>query len=401
MASLTDLLTAAAVRERCTFLGNLALDGETEWFRIRQSRISDCARLVADTCRTNYPSLEIPYHSRWRHFVIDDTDLWQHYLRTFAETSEAVQARTAIDLVFISVLLDAGAGPDWCFMDPVTGRELKRSEGLAAASIDFFFNHLARFSANEGWYLDPNDLCSLTPADLSRAFQHSDQNPLVGVRGRLQLLKSLGTALSEAHDGAAGRPGDLYDRLVSKSRDGRIHAAEILHEVLRQYGSIWPNGLIHHNVNLGDCGYHPLLCTADETHNIVPFHKLSQWLSYSLIEPLQWGGLTVVGLDQLTGLPEYRNGGLFLDTGVLLPVDPALLTARLQVTSQPVVEWRALTVYLLDLIASEVRSILGKNELPLASILQGGTWSAGRCIAGKLRGDGSPPIDIALNGTVF
>ena len=29
------------------------------------------------------------------------------------------------------------------------------------------------------------------------------------------------------------------------------------------------------------------------------------------------------GLDALTGLPEYRNGGLLLDTGVLRLRDPA------------------------------------------------------------------------------
>jgi hypothetical protein len=38
---------------------------------------------------------------------------------------------------------------------------------------------------------------------------------------------------------------------------------------------------------------------------------------YSLFEPFQWAGIRVEGLDALTGLPEYRNGGLFLDAGVL------------------------------------------------------------------------------------
>jgi len=42
---------------------------------------------------------------------------------------------------------------------------------------------------------------------------------------------------------------------------------------------------------------------------IVPFHKLTQWLTYSLLEPLETAGLTVVNLDELTALPEYRNGG--------------------------------------------------------------------------------------------
>ena len=55
----------------------------------------------------------------------------------------------------------------------------------------------------------------------------------------------------------------------------------------------------------------------------MPFHKLSQWLAYSLIEPLQWAGFAVDDIDGLTGLPEYRNGGLFLDIGVLRLKNPA------------------------------------------------------------------------------
>ena len=39
--------------------------------------------------------------------------------------------------------------------------------------------------------------------------------------------------------------------------------------------------------------------TGDDTDEIVPFHKLSQWLSYSLLEPFEWAGVKVVGLDVL------------------------------------------------------------------------------------------------------
>ena len=48
----------------------------------------------------------------------------------------------------------------------------------------------------------------------------------------------------------------------------------------------------------------------------VPFHKLSQWLTYSLLEPfMETLHLTFDGLELLTGLAEYRNGGLFVDFG--------------------------------------------------------------------------------------
>ena len=56
------------------------------------------------------------------------------------------------------------------------------------------------------------------------------------------------------------------------------------------------------------------MTTADATSGLVPLHKLSQWLAYSLIEPLQTSGISVTDIDGLTGLAEYRNGGLFVDS---------------------------------------------------------------------------------------
>jgi hypothetical protein len=138
----------------------------------------------------------------------------------------------------------------------------------------------------------------------------------------------------------------------------------------------------------------------------VPFHKLSQWLSYSLMEPLQWAGVELTGLDgdsALTGLPEYRNGGLFIDGGVIVPRSPSLMERTHRPQDEVIVEWRALTVCLLDEIAVLVRERLGRSaaELPLACILEGGTWAAGRVLAAERRGDGSPPLKIDSDGTVF
>jgi hypothetical protein len=138
------------------------------------------------------------------------------------------------------------------------------------------------------------------------------------------------------------------------------------------------------------------------TDDWVPFHKLSQWLSYSLIEPLMWAGVTVTDLDALTGLPEYRNGGLLLDGGVIVPRDARSLAQRWKPGDEFIVEWRALTVSLIDELAPLVRARLGKTaeQMPLACILEGGTWAAGREIARELR-NGSPPLTIDSDGTVF
>jgi hypothetical protein len=134
----------------------------------------------------------------------------------------------------------------------------------------------------------------------------------------------------------------------------------------------------------------------------MPFHKLSQWLTYSLLEPFQWGGVRVDDLDALTGLPEYRNGGLLIDTGVLRLHDPAWAAGEWTAGDEMVVEWRALTVALLDELAPLVRSQLGVDaqRMPLACVLEGGTWAAGRTLAQRLR-DGLPPLTIASDGTVF
>jgi hypothetical protein len=126
-------------------------------------------------------------------------------------------------------------------------------------------------------------------------------------------------------------------------------------------------------------------------------------LSYSLIEPLQAAGISVTEIDGLTGLAEYRNGGLFLDGGVIVPKEPGILTAAHPPYSTVIIEWRALTVALLDDIAPLVRETLGVAEadFPLARVLEGGTWATGRRLARERRPDGGPPLRIVSDGTVF
>ncbi|MGH6916785.1 MAG: DUF1688 family protein, partial [Geminicoccaceae bacterium] len=71
--------------------------------------------------------------------------------------------------------------------------------------------------------------------------------------------------------------------------------------------------------------------------------------------------------------------------------------------SEVVVEWRALTVALIDELAGGIRKKLGMSvaELSLPKILEGGTWSAGRKIAAELRPGGGPPLQVISDGTLF
>ena len=241
----------------------------------------------------------------------------------------------------------------------------------------------------------------LSDAALATAFQVSPDNPLPGVAGRAALLRSLGAALLRRPKpgGAESRIGGLLDIWMARSVNGALAARDLLATILEVLAPIWPARLTLAGENLGDVWRHPML----DGDGLVPFHKLSQWLCYSMIEVLEQIPIAVSGLDDLTGLAEYRNGGLFVDLGVLTLRDPSLATIPLAVDHPAVVEWRALTVALLDRIAPLLRARLGVStqETPLARLLQGGTWDAGRRIAGERRADGAPPLVVRSDGTVF
>jgi hypothetical protein len=400
-----SLLSAAAVRERAHKM--LALGDRLPNFRVDLGKLDETAKLVIDTTKAAYPTLDVPFHSRWRHFDIDGFDYWDEIDKAMAWPSVAERSRTAFDLVIVSVLLDAGAGPGWKFLYPVSGETVSRSEGLALASLVMFRN--CEFSKWPSYPLrvDAEILQELTEEKLIEGFQVTKDNPLQGVAGRADLLRRLGRTIAAKPEvfgrDDTPRPGGLFDHLATLAEGKRIAAPTILQEVLAHLGPIWPSRLTLGGVALGDCWKHPAMQTGDETDGLVPLHKLSQWLSYSLIEPLQWAGIEVTDIDGLTGLAEYRNGGLFIDTGVLGLRDPAAAKREHAVDSELVVEWRALTVALLDKLADAVREKLNmdRQSLPLARILQGGTWTAGRNVAKKLRADGGPPLKIVSDGTVF
>jgi hypothetical protein len=385
-----SLLTAHAVRVAARQALALAhFDGLLHW-RVDHDAMDRAVDLVTATIRERYPALDVPFHARWRHFTVDGTDLWT---AAHAHPDDpARRARAAFDLAIVSVLLDAGAGMGWRYRD-ATGAVLSRSEGLAIAS--FRMMQAGAFSSDSAdpWRADAARLAALTAADIEAGFQVTADNPLVGAGGRADLLAKLGRHLLTKPEVFGGRPGGLFDHLATH---GTVAAPDILQALLLHLGAIWPSREMLDGVPLGDCWRHPRL-------GLVPFHKLSQWLAYSLIEPLQQAGITVTDIDGLTGLPEYRNGGLFLDTGVIVPIDGSDLGCAHDVSSPLVVEWRALTVALLDLIAPKVRERLGvtAEAFPLACVLEGGTWAAGRRIAAKLRADGGSPLQIISDGTVF
>lgn len=162
---------------------------------------------------------------------------------------------------------------------------------------------------------------------------------------------------------------------------------------------IWPQSRTQlDGISLGDAWPCSSMPPAPGWERIVPFHKLTQWLTYSLLVPMsRLMGVMFVGEQLLTGLPEYRNGGLLIDTGLLTLKRPQYERGvrkyhdHAQQTGKPgievvpmfapdddvIVEWRAATLGFLDLLLQEVNKMLGlsgSDALSLAQMLEAGTW---------------------------
>ncbi|MGA5538373.1 URC4/urg3 family protein [Mycolicibacterium nivoides] len=397
-AAVAALRTTSAIRERARHLLQRARTGDSPWFLVDDDALAHAAVEVADVTRNRYPTLAIPYHSRWRHFEAGGRDRRAELATRTTHVDADVRARSMIDLAVVSVLLDAGAGTDWHYLEPGTGLALTRSEGLGVASWHAFCGGLFSSDAGDPLRADAAALRRLDDESLAAAFQVDSGNPLLGLAGRVQLLRRLGTQLAARPDvfGPHGRPGGLFDTVTGPT----VAAHDLLSTVLDTLSGVWLTGNAIGGQPLGDCWRHEAVPGPGLSRGWMPFHKLSQWLTYSLLEPFEWAGVAVTDLDALTGLPEYRNGGLLLDTGVLRLRDPAVAQSDWAVDDEIVVEWRALTVALLDELAPLVRHELAAPRLPLACVLEGGTWATGRALAARLR-DGRPPLSIISDGTVF
>lgn len=446
------------IRFRCNLVHRLAQADKLQYFEYHPEREADVVEYCVKIMNRDYSDFsKIPAHSRWRHF---DTHhprigpLLEKWSDTGVEKWE--QCARLLDLFLVSVLLDAGAGNQWAYKaqgeDQSGGGGIyTRSEGLAIASLDMFNAGAFSSDASQPYRVDASALRTLTAETLGHHFQVSPDNPLAGLEGRALLLASLGSGLSQnTQYFEGGRPGGMLRYLESKMRDGgdypnvdTVPISALWDVVILGLAPIWPadgnsgGRASLGGVSLGDVWRCEALAERDagpntdlesggdidwvewkgESAGLVPFHKLSQWLTYSLVEPLELLlGWKVAGMKDMTGLPEYRNGGLLVDLGVLslrpnrleskfFP-NKASPTIPLLPPSHPaIIEWRAMTVIELDRIADQIRNNLGNRgkHLTLPQILESATWKGGREIAKELRGDtgGGPPIEIESDGTVF
>ena len=390
------LLSPEAIRERTFKVYELAKSGKTN-FQVNDDKLQEVSNFVLTVIKENYPDLNIPFHSRWGHFKVGGINRVDTLDEIIKPLDNLERARIKLDLVITSVLLDAGAGPKWQFNED--GKDYNRSEGLGVASFHMFMQ--GAFSEDNSPTATAEGLSKITAQDVEKHFQVTDSNPLVGATGRASLLCSLGKTIKENPQiFKNGRPGNILDYLIDK-HGMKFSAKDLLRAVLDAFGPIWPSRLSLDNTPLGDIwSYKPL---GEGVDGYVPFHKLSQWLTYSLIEPIIESGVEVTNVAGLTGLAEYRNGGLLLDSGLIELRDASLADHAHRPDSEIIIEWRALTVVFLDKIGKIIQESLNRSpeEFPLAKVLEGGTWWAGRRLAAKKRADSSPPLKLDSDGTVF
>ncbi|CAK0819766.1 unnamed protein product, partial [Prorocentrum cordatum] len=339
------------VRRQCVKLYELGKRGSLNFFTVDESKLPVAVAATEEVIRRRYPTLQVPPHSRLRHFP--DGRL-QGLLASW-KCDRVEKARRLVDLITVSALTDAGAGASWQYL-AAGGEVYKASEGLAMASLDMFLDGALSSDPAMKCRANSQALKSLSEEAVARAFQVSRANPLIGVAGRTRVLQGLGEAL-EAHPDFFGaevpRPGHIVDYLLERSTGSQValeHLWRVCSEGLRGVWPVQPNGVAR-----GDVWTHSGLQVAGRPGgDVVPFHKLTQWLVYSLIDALQVSlGLEVTGAEQLTCLPEYRNGGLLLDAGVIALKDPAWQSQQVNVSTELVVEWRALTVALVDRLAED------------------------------------------------
>ncbi|KAL1936540.1 hypothetical protein VTP01DRAFT_674 [Rhizomucor pusillus] len=405
------LRTLGAIRDRCYQVYEKAQNGQLCYFEVDESKLGAAVDHVAELTRRRFSDLNsIPPHSRLRHF--DET--FGEWRQKAQQRNDNVEfARKLVDIVVVSVLLDAGAGQEWKYTTHY-GKKVGRSEGLAIASVDMFLG--GYFSSDDTDRVDAQGLEEISVERMAQGFQVTTSNPMVGLEGRSQLLGRLATVLREQKEyfppsnGLPSRPGNIIDYLLKDNAADKALPIEKLWKAVMSLGGIWPARIEIDGVQLGDVWPCDCLDATNEYANLVPFHKLSQWLTYSLIEAIEISlGLKIEGVDQMTGLPEYRNGGLLIDYGILKIKPEHIERGGGSETKLPtfegkdplIVEWRALTVVYLDKIHKELEKKLNQ-KLRLAQVLESGTWTAGREIAAKLRPEtAGPPIVIQSDGTIF
>lgn len=448
---LAPLHDPATTRARCAAILRAVEQDLSPSFKLDRGPLAATADRVAALMLRRWPALDMAPGSCWSDFAAGGVDARAQLEAHLAGHGAVDLARAQADLAVVSVLLGGSADARWQYTEstPLSAAALPQaapedllalldqaasarpredaapsaphpqaapaqrhqgSAGLAVASFHAFMAGAFATTAGQAQRADAAALRHVDVAALRAIFQSSPANPLSGLEGRATLLARLGATLQQeaAHDLSLGlpaqaRPALLFDRLTGYGTRHAVRAVDVLGEVLRSLTPIWPTGRNVQSLPAGDVWPHlwagaTVAGGAQDrtTEGWVPLHGPSLRLTHALLEPLRWAGVGVSGLDALTALPDARNGALLVDIGVLVPRDPRLLQRSWKLQDELVIEWRALTLALLDELAVLVRLRLGKTatELPLAGVLECGLRAVGCEIAKELRAGGSASVRV-------
>ncbi|EPY52184.1 DUF1688 family protein [Schizosaccharomyces cryophilus OY26] len=379
--TIADVLSLQNIRIKAQRVFAVAEQNRLRAFEYDPCKLDTVADFVVSVIQADFKGKyeTIPPHGRWQHFEVGNVARLTQLISTWNQqgvTSVEVCKRV-LDITFLSVLLDAGAGDKWSYLDGV--ERYARSEGLAVASLRCFQKGLFSSNPENPYQVDGVALSHLKTEALADGFQVSKQNPIAGIEGRASILRALGNQLKSS------RPSFFVDSVFPTGdfTSESLNVERLWSELQTVLIPIWPERTKYAGENVGDAWFLPTI------NSIQPFHKLTQWLTYSLLIPLKrLLHIQVVNETLLTGLPEYRNGGLFVDFGVLKLRPEYSLTDEYEPESIVIVEWRAMTVVLLDKLLNMINERM-KNELSaplsLAQMLEAGSWKSGRIIARKLR----------------
>ena len=392
-SDIKNIFSLSTVRDRCKQIFLLAKEGKTH-FKLNLDKLDEVAQFVCNVILDSYPTLDIPFHSQWRFFRSNKTN---HFLEFYEKTELFTlreQIKAKLNLIIISVLLEGVAGSRWRYREDK--KEYSLAEGQFMACFRMFMSGTFSNNSNNPLQVDAEKLSKLSLSDLEMGFQSNENNFLVGLEERLNLLHKLSVILLNENCFLNKKEtglGNILDYLleISSCYGGSLSCAQIFTEVQKLFHPLWLGKLKMAEVNLGDTWIYKSPVTS--AVSVIPFHTHAQWLTYTLLEPLAESGLCIQKINELTGLAEYRNSGLMLDSGLIELKDVTLKEKAHPIESELIVEWRAITVILLDKLAKHIRVVLGKSEieLPLAKVLEGGTWLAGKRLAQKFR-EGAPPL---------
>lgn len=398
------LLTADAVRTAAERIFALAEAGKLAHFTLDMARLDPLADRVVEEIARTAGEEGAPFHACWRNFAAGGHDRWEMLAAYRQWPGVRGMGRAAFDLAFLAALLGAGPGSEWRYREETTGEKFSGAEGLAVATLSMFASGLFSADPLDPLRADATALARLTDAELADGLQVTDDNPLGGFAGRATLLRRLGETVALRDDVFAVdedlRPGCLFDRLIEEAGDNALEAAGILDAVLGAIAPVWPERVAIDDIPLGDTW--PFSALGDGKAGLVPLHAMAQEIAYSLVEPLIWAGVDVGKFDGLTGIADPAHGALFLEAGVLLPRDRADLSKPHGPADAFTVEWRALTVALVDRLADRVRALAGLDAdgLPIACVMQGGTLPLARKIALEKPAATELPLGFAADGTV-